>query len=164
MTSRQASQTQSPDCNAVRRRSMHSLPADKCRANKEQTEQGVTWTGSGIFTQKSRQNTPTTFTAVPQKHYLDKMFCLHLEKKGSWAKTGSDMSRPGHYRDNGEQTERKTERMGEHPLDGKSSGAGRKLFNPLTCDSSSNHQGALTRIICTRSSKKKNSSWSCTLL
>lgn len=32
------SQTQSPDCNAVRRRSMHSLPADKTQG-KEQTEQ-----------------------------------------------------------------------------------------------------------------------------
>lgn len=54
------------------------------------------------------------FTAVPQKHYLDKMFRLHLQKKGSGAKTESDISLPGHYPGNGEQTERKTERTGEH--------------------------------------------------
>lgn len=34
-TLQEASQTQSPDCNAVRRRSMHSLPADTNKIDKD---------------------------------------------------------------------------------------------------------------------------------
>lgn len=34
------------------------------------------------------------------KSYLDKKLRLHLQRKGSRAKTGSDISLPGHYPDN----------------------------------------------------------------
>lgn len=117
-----------------------------CRQNAGQTKsrqsRGVTWTGSVIFNQKSRQNTPTMFTAVPQKHYFDKCFvCIYRKKEAGPKQEVTSVCLDTIQTTENRWNERRRERASTH-------------INPLMCDSSSNHQGALTRIICPRSSKK----------